>query len=156
MSATRKPRSPGSGIIPVRDTFMGREPPTAEEKAELAAEITRRREEWPTRLAARLTPEQWRKLRQAWAKKKEPKKSRGGRLKWSKDRYIVMLLHLAGWRLNGLTRGDALRKLEVLEGVSLEQIERRFTEARKQVRPLDLPEWAQWVLIKGANPPANR
>jgi hypothetical protein len=104
-----------------------------------------------------LSPSQRRaELKHLLRKYNRLKKPRGRQPKWDKDRYIMMLLHLAGWRHNGVTRADAIDRLAVLERVGPEAIDERISVARKQIPPSALPEWARWILNPKAKPPVNR
>lgn len=146
--ANRKSRWPSSGIIPARYTIMERaEPLTAEQRAEFARW---RQQEWLKRLAARLTPEQFRELRHLLSKK--PKKNKGGQVKWTRSAYVVLLTSYWAARKGGLSAEEAKQERATVHHIEPEEIAKRITRARKILSPSDLSDWARPALGRGAKP----
>ena len=91
-------------------------------------------EEWLERTTKRMTPDQ--RERAIWLLRKEKKaarvkRPRGGQLKWSNQRLVVLLIRYDEARRNGASSCKAIRDLADEEKIGEKKLAAHLTEARK-------------------------
>lgn len=103
------------------------EPLTDEERARLD-EINRK---WPERIVGKLTPEQRKAFRALLLKKREPKKKRGGQLKWDRARLVRLLALYQDARKRGYNYEQSIELLSLIFNHTTKWIEKNLSQARK-------------------------
>ena len=101
------------------------EPLTDEEREALIAE-------WPWRIVGRLTSEQRKTFRRLLLKKREPKKKRGGQLRWDTHKLTVLREIYESYRNNAkFKHNEAIEMLTKSFELSSKTIKNRLSEANK-------------------------
>lgn len=101
---------------------------------ERAMELAERIRKWPDERVSSLSPDQRKAFRKLLLRKNEPKKLRGGQLKWNKAQLQQLLAWDDELRTHGFSYDEAMRTLGALKGIGEKKLAERLTQARKLPR----------------------